>query len=215
MLDGPPAWCMVQSMVCQCCKRRVFAIDGEILCQIPAYIAASYPVDSKYALSNKNSHVGKSATDIFDQVMTTYGNGNLCSQLLYNSINRMYLEKVSSYYSCFKEKKRSAATTATTASVKPYIPKDGTYIKAFPPLGDTIRDLYDSACNNPNNAWGISDHDRNTREIQGVGCQFTMAQDHTFDVLRNYQQKKIGANALWDCATETGEIATAILVFNN
>jgi len=38
-----------------------------------------------------------------------------------------------------------------------------------------------------------------------------MAQDHTFDVLHNYQ-KKLGASALWDVATETGEIATAALV---
>jgi len=38
-----------------------------------------------------------------------------------------------------------------------------------------------------------------------------MAQDHTFDVLHNYQ-KKLGAAALWDVATETGEIASAVLV---
>ena len=38
-----------------------------------------------------------------------------------------------------------------------------------------------------------------------------MAQDHTFDVVKNYQGK-MGAAALWDCTTETGEIASAVLV---
>jgi hypothetical protein len=38
-----------------------------------------------------------------------------------------------------------------------------------------------------------------------------MAQDHTFDVVKNYV-RRLGAFALWDVATETGEIATAVLV---
>ena len=49
------------------------------------------------------------------------------------------------------------------------------------------------------------------REIQAVTCDSTIAQDHTFDVAKNYQ-KGIRAFALWDVATETGEIATAGLV---
>jgi hypothetical protein len=39
------------------------------------------------------------------------------------------------------------------------------------------------------------------------------AEDHTHEVTKNYFRKKqIGARALWDVATETGEIATAVLV---
>ena len=39
------------------------------------------------------------------------------------------------------------------------------------------------------------------------------AEDHTHQVLKNYyRRKQLGAEALWDMATETGEIACAILV---
>jgi len=206
MIDGPPSWCMVMSTVCSRCERRVNANDSETLCRLPAFIASSHPVDSKHALGNKNSHIGKGATSAFDQVMTTYANGDLCSRLLHSAINSSYLERVSNCYSYFKEKNAAGNTTRP----KPYIQKNGVFIKAFPPTGDTIRDLFDDAFNNSNAPWKISDHDRHTREMQGVSCSLTMAQDHTFDVLHNCQ-KKLGASALWDVATETGEIAAAAL----
>ncbi len=210
MIDTAPMWCMVMSMVCSCCKRRVNANDSEILCRLPAFVASTHPVDSKYAVGNKNSHVAKAAASVFDQVMTAYANGDLCSRLLYSAVNSAYLERESNYYSYFKEK--NAGSNATIIP-KPYIQKDGVFMKMFPPTGDTIRDLFDDTFNNANTPWRISDHDRHTREIQGVSCSITMAQDHTFDVLHNYQnQKKLGASALWDVATETGGIATAVLL---
>jgi len=205
MIDGPPIWCVVQTLACSCCKRNVKANDSETLCRLPAFVAADYPVDLKYAVGGKHSHIGRGATNVFDQIMTTYANGDLCSRLLCSALNNAHLEKVAKYHSYFTEK------NAATATVKPYIQKNGQCIKLFPPTGETIRDLFDDAMNNKNTPWGISDHDRHTREIQRVACQLTMAQDHTFDVLHNYQ-KKLGASALWDVATETGEIATAVLV---
>jgi len=94
-----------------------------------------------------------------------------------------------------------------------YVKKDGEHMRAFPPLGDGIRDLHDEAANSDNNPWGVSDYNRHTREIQGVRCSRLYAEDHTHEVTKNYyRRRKIGAFALWDVATETGEIATAVLV---
>ena len=72
-------WCVVMSMVCSCCKCRVNANDLEMLCHLPVFMASTYPVDSKHALGNKNSHIGKAATAEFDQVMTACANRDLCS----------------------------------------------------------------------------------------------------------------------------------------
>jgi len=58
MIDGPPVWCMDMSTVCSCCKRRINANDSKTLCRLPAFVAEAYPFDSKYALGNKNSHIG-------------------------------------------------------------------------------------------------------------------------------------------------------------
>jgi hypothetical protein len=102
-IASPPSWAMVMLMVCPCCKRRVYANDSEVLCQLPDYVAASYPVDNKYAMATKSCQVAKNATDVFDHLMTTYGNGDLCSRLLYNAINKSYLERVTSYYSYSRE----------------------------------------------------------------------------------------------------------------
>jgi hypothetical protein len=208
-LDGPPQWCMVMSMKCPSCKARFDANDSVILCHLPPHIATAYPVEPKYAASNRNSHISRSATDVFDMLLPTYGNGDLCSRMLYNAMNRAYIVKVASYYSCLAENRQAM----DTASIVPYIEKDGYFITCYPPLGDTIRDIYDEACTTSNNPWLISDHDRHTREMQAVDCHSIFAQDHTHEVTKNYfNKKKLGAVALWDVATESGEIACAVLV---
>jgi hypothetical protein len=203
-LQGAPQWCMVMSMTCPSCKSRHNANDAVILSRLPAYAMLAYPVDTRYALLCRNSHLGRDATNVFDQILPTYGNGDLCSRLLYNAINRCYIERVSSYYSFYD---------GTSGTLEDYIEKNGEYLKSFPPLGYTIRDIYDEATNNPHNPWHVSDHDRHTREIQGVRCTSLFAQDHTHEVTKNYfNKKRLGAFALWDVSTETGEIATAVLV---
>jgi hypothetical protein len=219
-LDGPPSWAMVMSMQCPSCKIRFSANDSTILCRLPAYASSFYPVDTRYALANKNCHLSRSATDIFDSILPTYGNADLCSRLLYKAINRAYLERAASYFSHVAECRGSKVTSMVNATdqdtmqdTQPFLDKDGVYIRAYPPLGEIIRDLYNEASHNSNNHWGISDHDRHTREIQGVKCSVVMAQDHTHEVTKNYIQKKqLGMDALWDVATETGEIACAVLV---
>ena len=143
-IEGPPQWCMVMSMVCQSCRGRYPANSDAVLRQLPAYARSAYPVDTKYALP-KNSHLSKSSTQLLDLLMPTYGNGDLCSRLLDNAINRSYLEKVENYYSYHK-----ANGSAQVGTIQPYIKKDGEYITAYPPLGDGIRDSYDKACSNRN-----------------------------------------------------------------
>ncbi len=103
--------------------------------------------------------------------------------------------------------------TSTPLTNREYVKKDGVYIKQFPPLGETIRQIYLEASNSSNNLWVVSDKIRNTREIQGVSCETggIFAQDHTFEVVKNYP-KALGAKAVWDVATHTGEIASAVCV---
>jgi len=129
-LEGPPHWCMIMSMKCSCCRLRTYSNTDQVLCQLAACARASYPVETKYALAERNSHIGTLATQMFDLLMTTYGNGKLCSRLLCNAINRLYLERVENYYSYAKANQQ--------ASIVPYLGKKGEYIKAYPPLGDGI-----------------------------------------------------------------------------
>jgi hypothetical protein len=81
----------------------------------------------------------------------------------------------------------------------------------FYPAGAKFRELFENTQTSNLTRTGISELVRNRREIQSVDCSLTFAQDHTFDVVNNYQ-KRLGAKACWTCCTETGEIAAACLV---
>ena len=204
-LDGAPSWAVVQQYKCNSCKRTVKANDGDLLCRLPAYMADLYPVEPKYAQPNNRSHIGRDATAVIEQSMVTYANGEFCSRLLMNAINDAYLRRARDYYSY-----HNVHTPQKAATVPDYPPKDLHFIPIFPPQGDTVRDLYETAALSTWTASGISDKDRHIREIQGVKCNLIFAQDHTHSVVKNYS--KIGAKALWDVMTETGEIASAVLV---
>jgi len=201
-LDGSPVWCIVMSLLCPRCCRRFNANEADVLVNLPEHVADAYPVDSTYALGTYSCHLARAAADVFATIMVTYGNGELCSKLLYNAMNRDYIRKIKVYYS--RAKNKNSTTT-------PYLEKDGTFIKQFPPLGHSIRDMYDAASSSEKNPWCISDHDRHIREIQSVGTNSICCQDHTFQVVKNYM-KGLGAKAVWDAATGTGEIASAVLV---
>ena len=151
-LDGPPSWCIVMSMTCCKCKMRYDANDGAIFSSLPAYAVSSYPVEPTYAL-DKVCHFTKSATMTVDLLMPTYGNGELCSRLLYNAINRAYVDRVSHYFSSYALHKTKATS---------YGDKNGHYITCYPPLGDTVHDAYDKASSYSYNPWGLSGHDRHT-----------------------------------------------------
>jgi hypothetical protein len=127
-VDGPPAWCMVMSMTCTNCHARFNANDSAILCRLPAYAMYAYPVDTKYA-GKRFSHIGRTASNMFDLLMPTYGNGDLCSRLLYNAINRLFLDKSASYYSYFVNEEGKQAV--------PYVDKDE-FLWTYPPTGDMI-----------------------------------------------------------------------------
>jgi hypothetical protein len=200
-LEGPPSWAMVMFYHCQgSCKRRIAANSGDLLCCLPEHIANEYPVDPRYARGNQ--HIAKQATDVFEEIVLTYTNGELCSRLLYNSINKAYTDKVTSYFSLCRSLNKKPET---------YPKKNGGYIVKWPPLGGSIRKLYQEAAMSPWIPWKVSDKERHTREMQAVQSKVSMAQDHTFDVVKNYV-RRLGAFALWDVASETGEIATAVLV---
>jgi len=213
-LEGPPMWCIVQRMDCNCCRRPFFSTEGEVLASLPPHVADDYPVETTYAEKKSTCHITRNAAEIFATIMITYGNGELCSKLLYDAINRAYMSRIKAYYSLAVSKKEAGSTTPTTTAspTKGYIEKDGEYVRQYPPLGDTIRDLYNNAASSTTNRWRISDFERHTREIQGVKCDGGIfAQDHTFEPIKNYQ-KTIGAKAAWDAATQTGEIALVVLV---
>jgi hypothetical protein len=140
-----------------------------------------------------------------EDLMLTYGNAEYFSKLLYQKLNKEYLRRIDSYYDqcvCLKVVKAFEYPTL-----------NNWVAGRFYPDGAKFRELYEKAQTSPLTRSGIKEFDRNTREIQSVTCTLTMAQDHTMEMVKNYQ-KTLGAKACWTVCTETGEIASAVLVAN-
>ena len=125
-MEGAPAWAIVMIYKCDCCGRLVFGNEGELLVKLPEFAALAYPVEPKYARGK--SHVSRTATaNIMEELMLTYGNGELCSRLLYGAINKDYTIRVLNYLSWCK---------STNNQPETYYPaRDGGLIVKYPPLG--------------------------------------------------------------------------------
>ena len=195
---------------CDKCKQYVRGNDGKLLIMLPEYIRNAYPVEPKFASDTTNFHIDRDWTDIIEELMLTYGNGDLISKMMYARRNRDYTRKLSEYLADWAGY-QAVSNDADRLTTPPYPLFNNEWITHYPPAGDGIRDLFEDACHSRCTPYGVSDHDRCVREIQSVGTNSMFAQDHTMEVTKNYR-RSMGAFAVWDVATETGEIASAVVV---
>ena len=84
----------------------------------------------------------------------------------------------------------------------------------YPPSGSSLHDLFAAAQSSNYTLSGIADKNRHERELRSVATSLTIAQDYTCEVIQNYDSHAMKAHAVWDVITETGEIATAVIVEN-
>ena len=207
---GAPTWAIVMTYKCTHCSLRYDANDGQLLMALPIHVRNAYPVYPKYADNTMSFHLDKPTSQILEGLMLTYGNGDKVSRMIYEGITSQHLEKFTAYLSEWK----SLLTMKGNEDAPPLYPDlHGDFITTWPPSGDSLRDLYERAAISRCNQYGVSDKDRCTREIQSVTTTKMFAQDHTMEPIKNYK-KSLGAHAVWDSATETGEIATAVCVRN-
>ena len=210
-LDGQPSWAIVTPMRCngkrsdgQPCKNRADSNTGEILSRLPHHLRSCYPVEPKYALGNKNSHLGRKTTEILvDSLMGTYGNGDLIARMVFDVINCDYKSRVADWFSYNPDRKPGK-----------YPDHFGEFITKYPSTGAQVRDHYVDSCVSLNNPWKVNDHDQNTREIVGVSKDgWILVIDHTFQTMKNYlYANRLGLKAMFTAAIQTGEIVLAVAV---
>ena len=112
-LDGSPTWCVVVVLVCPCCKRRFNSNESDMLTSTPEFAADVHPVETNYAFRNSECHLNRHATEAFSSIMLTYGNGELCSKLLFNATNRDCIRRIESCYSVQQEAKHATAASSS------------------------------------------------------------------------------------------------------
>jgi hypothetical protein len=102
-LSGPPTWCIVMSYVCTDCKTRIDGNDGRLLVSLPEYIRNAYPVEPKFASSTSSLHLDRDLTHWMEELMLTYGNGDLLSRIIFLNWNKDYVRHLAEYLSYWKE----------------------------------------------------------------------------------------------------------------
>lgn len=203
-LTGVPSWCAVTTYKCEECKAEFKGNDGRLLAVLPPHVRNCYPVEMKYA-GGASFHFHRDASLLFGETLLTYSNGDHLHRVMYRAMNNEYTRRATEYFSLW----------CNVPGTPPPFPKDiGVFFKVYPPMGERIRETFADASTSILTLSGISDKDRHEREIQAVGCNFLIAQDHTMEVTKNYRSEEVGAKALWDVITESGEIACAVLVPN-
>lgn len=203
-LGGTIMWAIVMNYKCNKCSKIVAGNSAEMLNTLPVFLRDSYPVHPKYAHGG-SFHFSKKLSQLLEHLIVKYGNAEMFSRMLYHELNEEYRNRIDKYYDqCIFLKAKENILQYPT-----FLDWMGGH---FPPDGSKIRELYEKAQQSTLTRSGISEFDRCTREIQSVTCNLTMAQDHTMEVVKNYQRKKIGAFAAWTVCTETGEAASVVLV---
>ena len=215
-LHKPPSWAMLMKYKCHSCKESMYANDGRLLANLPAFVRDAYPSNPKWCTSNKKMHLDRHVTNLLEgETMLTNMNGDSFARLIYNAINQDYLRRAENYASYIVSAKNTG-TVSRNFQPASYPKKNNEFLTKFPPTGADIREMFQSACSSPLNPYGYSDNDRHKREIQSVGSLpgdvVTMtAVDHTVEATKNYQSRG-GATHIWTCAIQTGEVASAVMV---
>ena len=199
-LGTVPGWAIVMTYKCTHCGIRYEANDAAVLSVLPIHIRKAYPVDPKYADNTMTFHIDKGLSQILEELMLTYGNGDKVSKMIFNTLTKQYSDRFTEYLSEWKNIRMLSQIEGPT----PLYPLlFGEFITTYPPSEETLRNLFESASKLSRTPYGILDCDRCTREIQSVTTSHMFAQDHTMEATKNYR-KALGAHAVWDAATETG-----------
>jgi len=201
-VSGIPLWTIPVSCKCDKCGSFVSSVDGRILHQLPGDIAKGYPVDPRYAGPGSKFHMTVGLTSRMAQDFETTSNGNCVSMDLYELASDSYHRRRLQYLQSLKRH--------THSSPPPPFVSFPQFLGCNLPSPAVLRDRYDAALSSVLTVSGMSDNDRHDREIQSVGCNLGYAEDHTHEALKNYRLGSAGA--IWDAATETGEIATFVVV---
>ena len=225
--DGPPSWCVVWKYQCTKCFRSCEGNDGGFLLRLPAFVRNCYPVEPRYAgLSRRReSQIDKGISFLLEQLALTYANAEKVAAMIMENMRNRHAERAEEYFSFMKMRKAKAeASLAETSDpaeksilmsalkkAQDFPSFYGEYLTVCPPAGDTLRDLFDEACGSRLHPYGVSDHERWTREIQMVKTSKFFAQDHTMAVTKNYQGNS-GGKAVWTVCVEDGSVACAVNV---
>ena len=186
---------------CNICKKCVTGNDGTLLYSLPCHIRQEYPVEPRFA-TGQEFHLSTTFSDWLGMLALTDCSGEKVAKLQVEKTGHQYQRRLAASFD------QCNAMGMTNAPKHPDLHE---WIGQYSPSGSHLWDLIDNTAKLPLTLLGVAEYDRTKREVQSVSCESIIVHDHTHDVIKNYP-RSLGAKAAWDVSTETGEIASIVLV---
>jgi hypothetical protein len=205
-ISGVTDWACTMSYQCNKCSGHCKGNDGRLLAMLPTQFQNAYPVDPRYAMVEKRTHIKKTFSNVMDKLMITHGNGEQLAQMLNELRGDAHLDMEEEFYNQSRD---------TGKKISQPLPSFQDWIGANSPSARDLRDMKDLAAQSALVSTGVSDKDRVRREMQAVGASTTVCNDHTYAFLKNYIAEDIkNAKCGHTIGVDTGEIASVAIVQN-
>ena len=206
--DGMVMWGSYMMYKCQLCQSIFNANDGCFLSRLDDHVAASYPVEPRYALANYRFHLSVELTEDLRSTMLSNGSGDSFSAKLHHFQGFRFSQLVKTY-----------ASKAKLSHLKGYKPSNWTihfseWNGKFAPSGSQLRSYYLDGEQSPLTSYNYSQYDRYKRELQQVGKNAVLvagAVDWTFQVLKTYISLP-GSKACFTFKVSDGQMAGLAIV---
>ena len=190
------------SYKCNCCGYQCLGTSPEMLNKLPTYMSSQYPVDEKCAGGGKQQ-LHRSLTREFECLGITHITAMAMANYIREAAGQRYIDATADYFSMVK----AFGGVSDYPNFKDYM------LGADTPPGKLILDKFRESYVSTHTLSGISDKSRCTREVQGVTSRITYTQDHTYQVVKNYNgEVRKRAKAAFTAMVETGEVACVALV---
>jgi hypothetical protein len=205
-ISGVTDWACTMNYQCNKCSGYCKGNDGRLLAMLPTQFQNAYPVDPRYAMVEKRTHIKKTFSNVMDKLMITHGNGEQLAQMLNELRGDAHLDMEEEFYNQSRD---------TGKKISEPLPSFQDWIGANSPSPRDLRDMKDLAAQSALVSTGVSDKDRVCREMQAVGASTTVCNDHTYAFLKNYIAEDIkNAKCGHTIGVDTGEIASVTIVRN-
>lgn len=185
---------------CNKCGTICSGTDGQFLHTLPSYASLQFPVEEKCASSAK-LQLHHSLTRMFASLGITHVSAEALAGQVREALGQAYIDATADYYS-------------RPSRESPNYPSFLDWSNNAPtPTGKLLLDSFRQGFLSGLTLSGISDYERCTREIQGVGSKATYCHDHHFAFVKNYSGlARRSTQAAFTAMTDSGEVACVALV---
>jgi hypothetical protein len=197
--SGGTDWEFGTSYTCNKCECRIRSTDPRLIHSLPSWVTRSFPCDPQYMNKPGFFLLDRDASKLLERATLTESSADWVSDHLFESQNQHYLHLEFSYYSGDYDGMYSKFPTIDE------------WRGQYPPSGEQLLETAEYGARSQHTISGISDDDRHTREIQGIGSHVSTVYDHTFQVIKNYVPS-LGAKALFTQGADEGFVSSAVCV---